>query len=238
MKTTKSVLFIFFLLESCIFGQSLSVGVSGGISIIQGPNYFTNNLGLYGIHKVNGTESSFAGLEFKNENSFVLKIDYGIKNNPIRLITQINYIPMRGNGSIKVYDQLSQWDIQEEVTTKLDIWSLCVGAKYKVNFRKISPYAQALFLVNYFGDTRLEFDYGTTELTRVDYKNGMRYGLNFGLGIVYNIRSDIDLDIGASYSLMNMWNSRKANPSDYPYESVESKMNTINLLIGVNYTIL
>ena len=238
MEITKKILLVFFLLESCVFSQSLSVGVSGGISIIQGSGYFTNNLGLYGVHKANGTESSFAGLGFRNENSFVLKINYGLKNNPIRLITQINYIPMRGNGTVKVYDQISQWYIQEEVTTKLDIWSLCVGARYMFNFRKISLYSQALLLANYFGDTRLEFDYGTTELTRVDYKNGMRYGLNFGLGIIYNIIRDIDLDVGASYSFMNMWNRRKANPSDYPYESVESKMNTINIIIGVDYTIL
>ena len=238
MKMTIKIISVFFLLGSSVFSQSLSVGVSGGISRIQGDNYFTNNLGSYGRNKVNGTESSFAGLKFRNENSFILKINYGLENSPIRLIAQINYIPMRGNETVRIYDQISQWYIKEEVITKLDIWSLCVGARYKINFQKIKPYAQALFLSNYFGDTRLEFDYGTTESIRTDYKNGMRYGLNFGLGIVYNITRNIDLDIGASYSFMNLWNSRKANPLDYPYESVEAKLNTINLLIGIDYTIL
>jgi len=238
MKTTIKILCIFLLFGGYVYSQSLSIGIGSGISIIQGHNYFTDNLGLYGLNKVNGTESSFAGLRFKSENSFMLEIDYGIKNIPISLMTQINYIPMRGNGSVSIYDYLAKENIQENVITKLDIWSFCIGTIYKINLNKIKPYAKALFLANYFGDTRLEFDYGSIELIRPDYKNGMRYGLNFGLGIKYEIFKEIGLDIEGSYSFMNIWNGRTENPANYSYESVEAKMNTLNLSIGLDYIIL
>jgi opacity protein-like surface antigen len=142
---------------------------------------------------------------------------------------------MRGEGSKSIYDDVSQSYLQEKVITKLDIWSLCVGGGYEIKFRKFKPYAKALFLANYFDDTRLEFDFGNNESLRPDYKNGMRYGLNVGLGVAYNITSNFSLDAEASYSFMNIWNRRDANPDDYPYESAEEKMKTLNLIIGVDY---
>ena len=238
MKTIVKTLCIVLFLGGNVLGQSLSLGIGTGISIVQGHNYFTNNLGPAGLYFVNGTEAEFNGLKFKNENDFAFNIKYGFKYLPISIVTQIHYMPLRGNQSVNIYDSFFQQNILYDITTKIDIWSLNIGVRYATEIFKVKPYLAASMLLDYFGDTWLEFENGNNLFMRRDYQNGMRYGLCFGIGLGYEAIKNIDVEIGANYNYMNLWNRRGANPMDEIHPSVEERMNILNIELSVYYNIL
>ena len=238
MDAIKKIFFIILLLSINNYSQSLSIGLGSGISIVQGNNYFTNNLGPAGLYYVNGAESEFKGLDFRNEYDFAVNIKYGFKYVPFSLVAQIHYLPLRGIQSVNIYDDLLKQNILNDVTTEIDIWSLKIGARYATIIQKVKPYLTASILLNYFGDTWFKFEHDNNISKWRNYKNGMRYGLNLGFGFGYEVINNIDLDIEANYNFMNLWNRRGTNPIDKIHPSVEERMNTLNIELGVYYRML
>ena len=238
MDTIKKIFFIILLFSINNYSQSLFIGLGSGISIVQGNNYFTNNLGPAGLYFVNGAESEFKGLNFKNGYDFAVNIKCRFKYIPFSLVTQINYIPLRGNQSVNIYDDLLKQNILNDVTTEIDIWSLKIGARYATEIQKVKPYLTASMLLNYFGDTWLQFEHDNNITLWRNYQNGMRYGLSIGFGLGYEIINNINLEIETNYDYMNLWNRRGANPIDKIHPSVEERMNTLNIELGVYYKIL
>lgn len=231
----KKIIVITLLAIINIYSQSLSVGLSSGVSIVQGDNYFTKDFGYYGTYFRNAAESHVAGLRFKTEPDFAVNVKYGLSFIPVSLVAQIHYIPMRGEQTLSIYDVRFNHTSQEDVTTKLDIWALNVGVRYSTEIIKLKPFITASFLMNYFGDTWLQLVHGTTITMYPNYENGMRYGYNYGVGVGYEALKNIDFEIEASYSYMNVWNRREAYPPNDPDSSVEERMNNLNFLLGAYY---
>ncbi len=238
MRSIKKSFCIILLAAIDIFSQSLSIGLGSGISAVQGDNYYTDNLGLAGLYFINGTRSEFTGLKFRNENDFSVNVKYAFEYFPLSLVTQIHYIPMRGKQSADIYSQAYFKTIQNEVTTKIDIWSFSIGPRYELEIKKLRPYITASLLLNYIGDTWLQFEYYNDLSMWRNNQNGMRYGLSLGFGVGYEAFSNIDFEIGANYNYMNLWNRRGANPEDKIHLSVEERMNTLNISLRVFYLIL
>jgi opacity protein-like surface antigen len=229
MNIFKSSILVSFVFVSNSFCQTISVGVGTGMNMIQGDNYYTRALGSIGVyHSVNGTEASFRGLAMRNGMDFAANAKYAFNTIPISFLAQVHFMPMRGHESILINNIVLRFDEVNDVTTKLDIWSFRFGARYAVDIAHIKPFISATFLINYFGDARLQFDKGDISITRPDYKNGMRYGYHLGLGASYRVLPKLDAEIEGSYSLLNNGNRRDG----------EVKLNTVNVLLNAYYTIL
>ncbi|MCF8296834.1 MAG: outer membrane beta-barrel protein [Melioribacteraceae bacterium] len=239
MSSKRIVFIIFFLLVIQTYSQSLYFGLSSGISSVQDNNYFTNNLGAAGKHYVNGAESIFGGLKFGNdEYQFAIKMKYGFSDIPFSLSAQIHYIPLRGSQSVDIYNSVYNQNILQDVTTMIDIWSLRIGGRYTYEADKFKPYTTLSLLLNYWGDTWLQYEYYDNISLWRNYENGIRYGLNMGGGIGYELVENIELEIEVNYNYMNLWNRRGANPIDKIHPSEEEKMNTLNFELCVYYKLL
>ncbi len=238
MKKIKKIIFIILFIEVNIYGQSLSIGLGSDLHFVQGKNYFTNNLNNAGLYFINGAESEFKGLNFNKDFDVSVNLKYGFNNTPFDIITQIHYIPFRGNQSVNIYNSLLNQDILDKVTTKIDIWSFEIGGRYSLNMWKVKPYFTTSVLLNYFGDTWLQFEHDNDISEWRNYQNGMRYGLSFGIGLEYKIMNNINFEIGTNYNYMNIWNRRGANPIDKIHPSTEEKMNTLSIALSFYYVIL
>lgn len=237
MLSKKIIILIIIILSINNYCQSLYIGFGSGVTKIQGNNYFTKDLGNAGAHYVNGVVSMFEGLDFSIGYELAIKFRYELNNTPFSLLGQIYYIPFRGHQTAEIYNFYRQI-ISEDVTTIINIWSFRIGGRYSVDVDKVKPYASVLFLLNYWGDTWLQFEYFDNIEQWRNYKNGIRYGLNLGFGVGYEAIKNVDFEIEANYNYMNLWNRRGANPIDEIHPSVEEKMNTLNVELSVYYRFL
>jgi opacity protein-like surface antigen len=212
------------------FSQPLSISIGSGVSILQGNNYYTSDFSAYrpGIYIKNGATSPFPSMSLNDELALFVGIKLNIFKTQFSVNADVNYIPMRGKHKVTSYDSYMMRETHPNAIMKLDIWSFGVGGRYDYPIGNFIPYVSASVLMNYFNDSRVEFDEDevTTEYPFV--KNGMRYGYRFGVGVGYAVLSDVSLEIGVTYNLMNEYNTR----------ALEEKMNTVNLLFAVNYNVL
>jgi hypothetical protein len=227
MKRIQKLMFLIVFFAATAHCQSLSIGVSSGINVVRGKNYYTEDLGPDGIWFVNGAWGFFHGLKFGNEPDFALATKYSLK--VFDLTAQIHFIPMRGGQVVEVpmFDGKQTRILYPSVTTKMDIWSFQVGARYSVEVRGFRPFFAASCLMSYFGDTRLQFDYGDLTTHLSNYTNGMRYGYRVGLGVGYTVTPKFDIELGGGFNSMNPVNGRAG----------EGRMNTIDIALSAYYTI-
>jgi opacity protein-like surface antigen len=235
MLTKKIIIISLFLLSVNTYSQSLYLGIGGGMAKVQKNNYYTRDLGYPGAHYVNGTLTMFGGLAFRKNYFASIKFKYELSS--FGIIAQARYIPFRGRQSAEIYNLLYMQTIKEDVTTIIDVWSFGFGGRYIIDIDKFKPYAAVSLLMNYWGDTWFRFEYFDQIVLGRSYKNGMRFGLNFGLGVSYEIMKNVLCEIESNYNYMNLWNRRKVDPADELHPSSEEKMNTLNVEFTVYYRI-
>ncbi|MDI6802409.1 MAG: opacity family porin [Bacteroidota bacterium] len=229
MKILKITFVLILFFSAHIFSQSLSIGLGSGLNFINGNNYYTDNFGRLGIYEnINGTTTNLTGLGLSRELQFKFGAKYSFENLPLSLTAGLNYLHLRGNESMYIYDVFMQREFLKDVTTKMDIWSFQMGTNYFFSFYFLKPFVAASVSINYFDDVFIELaetDY-TSEFR--SYKNGMRYGYSLGMGISYNIFSNIELEFSTNYNSWNVFHRREA----------EEMLNSVNALVNIYYKIL
>ncbi|MBU0561231.1 MAG: hypothetical protein KJ799_16780 [Bacteroidetes bacterium] len=229
MRTIKLFLLISLVISFEVFTQSLSIGLGSGVNFIQGGNYYTDNLGRIGRYEnLNGTNTSFTGLSLNTELQFQAGGKYSFENIPINLLADIQYYRMRGNEEVNIYDSFFEREFTYDATAKIDIWSLQLGSSYEFEFYSFKPFLTASAMFNYFGDVYYELAQDRYISEFPDYHNGMRYGYSFGVGISYNIISNIELEILSRYNDFNSFNGRDG----------EEKLKSTSVLFNIYYRIL
>jgi opacity protein-like surface antigen len=229
MKLLKISFVLISLFSVQISSQSLSVGLGSGLNFINGNNYYTDNFGLLGIYEnVNGTRTNLTGLGLNREPQFRLTAKYSFENLPVNLTADLNYLRMRGNEPMYVYDVLMQREFLKDVTTKMDIWSFQLGTGYDFNFYFLKPFITASVSINYFDDVFIEFAETDYVSEYRSYKNGMRYGYTFGAGLSYSLFSNTDIELSTNYNSWNVFNRRDG----------EETLNSVSALINIYYKIL
>ncbi len=228
MKKNKLFLLMYLVVSFPLFSQNIYVGLGTGVNFIMNDNYYTANFGRYGLHQnINGTKTNFEGLGLSNEWQFQLNGKYYIDNSPFSLTANLNYFRMRGNESIPIYDEILIRFIVQDVTSKMDIWSLQLGANYSFDLSPVKPFITVSFLSNYFDDVYIKIGDDESYSQFRSYKNGMRYGYSFGTGIGYCIIPNFELELSTNYNSLNVLHKRDG----------EALLNSINLLFNIYYKI-
>lgn len=177
MKKISFFLFSFILIlffNSIVLAQSVKVGVGGGLTNIQGPDSYTNDI-------------SQNGLGFSSEYNLgaIVKVD-------------IPLIPITPRGFF-LYHKLSSNEYVTEFSQSIS--SLGLGLQYSfvpipVGF---DPYLFLDLTFNNFGDFT-----ETVNGIETKFDGSSRYGLQLGIGTEVTIVPFINLDIIAGYGWFNL----------------------------------
>lgn len=177
MKKISFILFSVFLIlffSSIVPAQSIKVGVGGGLTSVQGPDGYTNDI-------------SQNGLGYSSEYNFgaIAKID-------------IPLIPFTPRG-IFLYHNLSSNEDMVEFSQSIS--SLGLGLQY--SFVPIpagfDPYLFLDLTLNNFGDLTQTVDGIETK-----FDGFSRFGLQLGIGTEVTIVPFINLDVFAGYGWFNL----------------------------------
>lgn len=177
MKKISFILFSVFLIlffNSIVPAQSIKVGAGGGLTSVQGPDGFTNDI-------------SQNGLGFSSEYNFgaIAKID-------------IPLVPFTPRG-IFLYHNLSSNEDMTEFSQSIS--SLGLGLQY--SFVPIpagfDPYLFLDLTLNNFGDLTK-----TDNGNETKFDGFSRFGLQLGIGTEVTIVPFINLDVFAGYGWFNL----------------------------------
>ncbi len=228
MRWIKALLVPFLFLSNFVFSQEMSISVLGGSKSLLGKSYYSREIGWPGIYAINGTESWFTGLGFKNELNLGFSLDYRVSQSPIGLTFNFNYSPMNGKTIWPSLDlnNLEAPPTYEEEEARMDLYSMGLGCKYFVLLGEFEPFFLVSVLINYFGDVKSYSKKYDTEYFVNSYGN--RYGFSIGGGLNYEIWQQIVFNGNIAFEMNNLINARKG----------EDKFNTLIVLFGLGYRIL
>ena len=167
-------------------------------------------------------------LRFNNELQFQICGKYSFEDSPFSLSAGFNYSPMRGSEQMEVYDFVFETVVIKDVTTKMDIWSFQLSANYSFDIYPVKPFITLSFLSNYFDNVFIVIGDEEYFSQFLSYRNGMRYGYSLGLGIEYNVFSNVELVLSSNYNSFNVLHKREG----------EVLLNSVNILFNIYYKIL
>ncbi len=213
MKKVLSVLVIFLTISSISFGQSIKVGIGGGLSIVTGPKAFTEKI-------------SNDGLGFGAEIMAGLKGKFSFPLLPVKIIADVNYTLLKGSEDINF--DYSGTPVKASVETETNFLSFGVGAEYSLLPGPISPYVNATVNFTTIGELkyRYKITVNNTTMPTEEEKFGdkaSRTGIGIGAGVMISILPIVDLDIAAKYNIVNLLGK----------ESGEETISTMNLTATV-----
>jgi opacity protein-like surface antigen len=188
----RSILLAFFILSSIAYGQNIKYGFSFGLTYIAAPGYYTDDIDTTG--KAFGLKSNY---------HFGGKIKIGLQQLPLRLTGSMLYTSFNGSKNNVVINPTTAIDIE----TSSNLFTLGFGVEYLFNPEPVSPYATLELQFNAQGNTKLteNFPNSTKEIS---IEGNSRWGLGLGLGIDLGIVSQVDLDAGIKYNLLNIFGKR------------------------------
>ncbi len=188
MKKISFILFSVFLIlffNSIVPAQSIKVGVGGGLTSVQGPDGFTNDI-------------SQNGLGFSSEYNFGAIAKVGLPVIPLTPRAFILYHKMSSSAALVIAEGNN---INSTTEFSQSILSIGLGVQY--GFIPIpagfDPYLFLDLTLNNFGD-----------LTKTDNGNETkfdgfsRFGLQLGIGTEVTIVPFINLDVFAGYGWFNL----------------------------------
>jgi opacity protein-like surface antigen len=213
MKTLPVALGILVLVScSTVSSQTLKLGIGGGASVIQSPDYFT-------------TDISQAGLGFGTSYSIGGKAKLSLPAVPAILVGQVSYLFMSGNGTFnnRLYVPQTQGDIQ----TKTHMLSIGVGVEWVVLPGPVAPYLGADFLLSSVGELSYKVE-NSSGMNEYLSGGGTRYGIGLGAGAQFSVTPSIDLDIGGKYNLNSLFGK----------DTGESNFNTVGITATVLFSIM
>lgn len=179
-KITILISIILLFLSPALFGQSIDIGVGGGLTIVQSPDGYTNEI-------TNG------GLDFTNEYHLGLKGKINLPLIPVTPYVLFNYYNFSGKADISGGG---------EQTTSQNILSFGGGIDYNLTPGPVpvKPYAALEVAYNNIGE--LELDPQPEVATTGESVS--RFGLGVGLGVNFNLLPKVNLDASAKYHFLNL----------------------------------
>ena len=222
-------LLVLFITEA--FSQSLSIGLGGGVSAIQGDNFYTKPPGRPGIYSgPNGTVTNAVGLNLGAAPIYAVEVKYRTRVAPIDIVAGVRYIPMRGNGGVSEVrdDPMTPSTHPENVTMINDVWSYRLGLRGVYDMHGLTMFLGASATIDDWKDAKLRYEYQGRFNTMVHYTNGLRYGADVDGGIGYRWFEQWETEASVTYSFLNEWGRRNG----------EVPMNTLSAQLTLYYTIV
>lgn len=177
MKKAFIILFILaFAGISQVQAQSFKVGVGGGLTLIQSPDFFDTYDMATGYH-------------------FGAKAKIGLPLLPIKITGQVYYNTFSGT-----IDEVEGFILPVSVDVSTDL--LILGAGFEVSLipGPIAPYLGADIFLSSIG--KFEFEPSNVLLNGSEATS--RMGLGFGAGLDFKLLPMFDIDLAAKYNLYNL----------------------------------
>jgi len=154
-------------------------GIGGGLSTVQGPDAFTNDI-------------ASGGAGFSSGYHIGAKLKLSIPLFPITPVGSLTYSKFSGDQSIPLIGNIE---------TSQTIWTIGAGAEYKLIPGPLSPYLAADLEYNNFGD--LSFEGGNLPVNIGGSGSRSRFGIAVGVGAELTILPVIGLDASIKYHFLN-----------------------------------
>lgn len=189
---------------SALSAQGISIAPTAGLTVVAGPEEFTNDI-------------SEGGLGFSSAPHFGVKGRFSLPLIPLAITGQVLYTSFSGDGEGMIAD-----GVTVPIETESSLLIFGVGAEYNFVPGPISPYLGFdLFYAN-SGDTKI-----TSTASNFSYEQKIdgesRTGIGIGGGLQIGIIPLIDVDVAAKYNINNLLGK----------EDGEDTFSTINLSVSV-----
>lgn len=191
---------------SALSAQGISIAPTAGLTIVTGPEEFTNDI-------------SEGGYGFSSAPHFGVKGRFSLPLIPLAITGQVLYTSFSGDG-----EGIITGGVTVPIETESSLLIFGVGAEYNFVPGPISPYLGFdLFYAN-LGDTKV-----TSTASNFSYEQTVdgesRTGIGIGGGLQIGIIPLIDVDVAAKYNINNLIGK----------EDGEETFSTINLSASVSF---
>lgn len=184
--------------------QGISIAPTAGLTVVAGPEEFTNDI-------------SEGGLGFSSAPHFGVKGRFSLPLIPLAITGQVLYTSFSGEGERMITDGGT---VPVETESSLLIFG--VGAEYNFVPGPISPYLGFDFFYANLGDKKTTLT--SSDLPYEPTVDGeSRTGIGIGGGLQIGIIPLIDVDVAAKYNINNLLGK----------EDGEETFSTINLSVSV-----
>lgn len=168
---------------SVVSAQGIALGLTGGLTMIQGPDGLTNDI-------------SEGGAGFSSAPHFGVKGKLSLPLIPLSITGQVLYSNFTGDGEVSDVSVTS-------VETEMSLLILGVGAEYSFVPGPVSPYVAFDLFYSNTGDQEVkETTAGVTKTNTFDGTS--RTGIGIGAGFEFGLLPMIDVDIAAKYNINNL----------------------------------
>ncbi len=223
---------LFVLLPQVVPAQKLQVGVFGEFVKPTKPLEFTQKI----------TEN---GLQLNMGYNLGLKVKYKLQNT-INLVGQVYYGAVTGEGDyVDVIEAYSPFHEYMHMTTLLPYYSFGAGVEYELLAEKIAPYITVLIAANSFAEPDITRSPSLSDKPLNSYSRnaeaigalpqGVRPGVEFGMGFRIPLTPRFDIDINALYKLLNVAGNKENEIWDGS-KIKEKGIQSMNLSIGFLYS--
>jgi len=185
MKKRPTIILVLLIaaINAHISAQGIRLGIGAGITHVQGPDIYTNDIGTGGAGFSSGYHIGLKG-----------KLDIPVI--PITPVGFITYYHFSGE----------QFTPLGNIETSQSIWSFGIGGEYELFPGPLKPYLVLDLALNNFGD--LEVDAGSNLLggsvTGNTASSRSRFGAAIGIGAELSLLI-IDIDGSIKYHFMNLF---------------------------------
>lgn len=230
MNALRAIVLLLIINTSVLSAQSLAVGIGGGVSNIQGKNFYTTPFDPVGLYfGRNGTDTHVAGLNIGATPTVSVTMKHRSSILPVDLVAGVRYLPMRGDGVMKVLTVLNGVLVHDENVVALnDVWCYRLGLRGVYDLQRWSVFLGASATLDVWKDAQLRFEYNGKENVVLHYTNGTRYGADIDAGAGVRLFDRWEAEASATYSFLNEWGRRDG----------EVPMNTLAGQLTIYYTIM
>lgn len=169
-----------------IHAQGISVGVTGGLTTIAGPDALTEDV-------ENG------GMGFGTHPHYGVKGKFKLPIIPLTITGHVLYASFSGEGEYSLVPGTNPVNVE----TESSLLTFGVGAEYAFVPGPISPYLSVdLFYAN-SGETKIS---STAQGASFDqtFEGDNRTGIGIGGGLDFGILPMVDIDVSAKYNINNL----------------------------------
>lgn len=179
--TLFSALFVLVTISSA---QGLTIGATGGLTVVTGPDSYTNDI-------------SEGGAGFKSAPHFGVKGRLSLPLIPISITGQVLYSKFSADGSLMINNVSTNYETEQSLLI------FGVGAEYDFVPGPVSPYLGLDIFYSKWGDYTATSTIGgvTNENTA---SGNSRTGIGIGGGVQIGIIPLIDIDVSAKYNINNL----------------------------------
>ena len=160
------------VLSTNSFAQNFGIG--GGLSTIQGPDSYDDDLGMSGGYHLGA------------------KLKLSIPLFPLTPVGSVTYSQFSGDQSTPLGN----------IETSQSIWSIGAGVEYSLVPGPLAPYLAADLEYNNFGDLSIEG--ANLPISIGGTGSRSRFGIALGVGAEFTLLPVIGLDASIKYHMMNM----------------------------------